>query len=54
MEEKKIINKRAYKQGYYPPIPTGMTKFFRTCKIWQFFRFIALNLKMLKVVSKSH
>ena len=26
----------------------------RTCKIWQFFRFMVINIKMLIVVSKSH
>lgn len=51
---KKIINKRAYQQDYYPPVPTGLTKYFRKNLIWQFIRFIVLNLKMLKVVRKSH
>lgn len=47
-------NTRAYQQAYYPPIPNKFTRFMRTCLIWQFIRFIAINLKMLKVVSKSH
>ncbi len=54
MLEKKVINTRAYKQDYFPPIPTATTKFFRSCAIWQFFRFVIINLKMIKVVSKSH
>jgi len=35
-------------------IPGSSQRFLRTCKIWQFIRFIAINLKMLVVVSKSH
>jgi len=26
----------------------------RTCKIWQLFRFVVINIKMLIVVGKSH
>jgi hypothetical protein len=35
-------------------VPGPMMKFMRTCKIWQFIRFIYINLKMLVVVAKSH
>ncbi len=35
-------------------IPGPFERFLRTCKIWQFIRFIIINLKMLRVVSKSH
>ena len=35
-------------------IPGKFARAMRTCKIWQFFRFIVLNMKMLIVVSKSH
>ena len=35
-------------------IPGKFAKAMRTCKIWQFFRFLVLNFKMLIVVSKSH
>ena len=35
-------------------IPGPFRRFLRTCKIWQFIRFIIINIKMLKVVSKSH
>ena len=47
-------NTHAYQQAYYPPVPNRFTRFMRTCAIWQFFRFIAINIKMLQVVSKSH
>jgi len=35
-------------------IPGKFAKAMRTCVIWQFIRFVAINLKMLVVVSKSH
>ncbi|MDP3265665.1 MAG: hypothetical protein Q8M39_02430 [Sulfuricurvum sp.] len=35
-------------------IPGKFARALRTCKIWQFIRFIVLNIKMLIVVSKSH
>ena len=35
-------------------IPGKFARAMRTCVIWQIIRFIAINLKMLVVVSKSH
>ena len=35
-------------------IPGSFAKKMRTCVIWQFIRFLAINIKMLVVVSKSH
>lgn len=35
-------------------IPGKSQRFLRTCKAWQFLRFLSINLKMLAVVSKSH
>jgi hypothetical protein len=35
-------------------IPGKFARAMRTCKIWQFFRFLVINIKMLIVVSKSH
>ncbi|MBR9998267.1 MAG: hypothetical protein KFF73_04810 [Cyclobacteriaceae bacterium] len=47
------MNKRTpYDQNYYPPVPTGFTKWLRTNLLWQFFRFIIINLKMLRMVRK--
>jgi len=42
-----------YRQDYYPPIPTGFTKYRRNSIVWQFFRFIAINVKILRVMTKS-
>ena len=35
-------------------IPGKFARKMRTCVIWQFVRFVAINIKMLVVVSKSH
>lgn len=35
-------------------LPGKFATAMRTCKIWQIFRFMVINVKMLIVVSKSH
>jgi len=35
-------------------IPGKFARKMRTCLIFQFFRFMVINIKMLVVVSKSH
>ncbi len=45
---------KAYSQNDYTPVPTGFTKFRRNCVIWQFFRFIYINIKMTILIIKSH
>lgn len=35
-------------------IPGSSARFFRSCVIWQFIRFVAINIKMIIVVGKSH
>jgi hypothetical protein len=35
-------------------IPGKFARSMRTCVIWQFFRFLVLNIKMIIVVGKSH
>jgi hypothetical protein len=35
-------------------IPGKFAKAMRTCVLWQLMRFIAINIKMIVVVSKSH
>lgn len=47
-------NKDPYQQAFYPPSPTGWTRFMRTCVIWQLWRFLIINIKMLKLMGKSH
>ncbi len=43
-----------YSPEFETMVPTGFVKFMRTCVIWQFIRFVIINIKMLAVVSKSH
>ncbi len=45
---------KPYDQNFTTMVPTGMVKFFRTCLIWQFIRFVIINFKMIRVVQKSH
>ncbi len=45
---------KPYDQNFTTMVPTGFVKFFRTCLIWQFIRFVAINIKMIIVVGKSH
>ena len=35
-------------------IPGGFQKFLRTCLVFQFYRLLAINVKMIKVILKSH
>ncbi len=50
----KITNKEPYQQAYYPPAPTAFTKYMRTSIPWQMIRFLIINSKILKLMSKSH
>jgi hypothetical protein len=44
--------RKPFEQSYYPPVPTKFTQFMRTNLVWQFIRFILLNIKMLRMVRK--
>ena len=50
----KITNREPYQQAYYPPAPTGFTRYMRTSLIWQGIRFLVINMKILKLMAKSH
>lgn len=54
MTTEKVINKEPYQQAYYPPRPTGFTRFMRTFFFWQAVRFFIINLKIVKLMAKSH
>lgn len=41
-------------QASFATQPTRFTRFLRTCILWQMFRFLIINLKMVRVISKSH
>lgn len=51
MTEKVI---RAYKDEFYPPVPTAMTKRLRTNFFIQIYKFILLNYKIMRIVVKGH
>jgi hypothetical protein len=47
-------NIKAYEPSFETMVPTPLVKFLRTCLIWQFIRFVIINIKMILVVRKSH
>jgi hypothetical protein len=36
------------------PVPTRWTVFVRTCVPWQMVRFVVINMKMLRLIRRSH
>ncbi len=36
------------------PLPTPSTRFFRTFVPWQLLKFILINLKMIRMIRRSH
>lgn len=46
--------RRPYEEGAYASVPTGFTRFLRTFLPWQIWRFAAINMRMLRMISKSH
>lgn len=45
---------RGYYEESYPPIPTQATRYWRKNLIYQFVRFVVLNLKMIRIVAGGH
>ena len=41
-------------QAFFATKPTAFTRFLRTFMPWQILRFIVINLKMVRVIRKSH
>jgi hypothetical protein len=48
MEKKTVA--RAYYDESYTPMPTKSTLYWRKNLIWQAWRFIVLNLKMMRII----
>ncbi len=50
------IKKRtiAYSDESYPPMPTKSTLFWRRFWPWQAWRWLVLNIKILKIVAGGH
>lgn len=45
---------RAYKDEYYPPIPTKSTLRHRRNFFVQLYRFFRLNYKIMRIVARGH
>ncbi len=58
MSEKKLVEEEVNFQKSdafnLTMIPGGFARKMRTCLIWQFIRFLVINIKMIIVVGKSH
>jgi len=54
MSRKHIEHIESYTPQAGTMIPLGIQKFLRTCVLWQIIRFIAINIKMTKLIVKSH
>jgi hypothetical protein len=44
--------RKQFEQSYYPPVPTPFTQRMRTNIVWQLFRFLVINAKILRMVRK--
>jgi hypothetical protein len=45
---------KGYYDESYPPLPTKSTQFWRRNLIFQAFRFVVLNLKMMRIIVGGH
>ena len=45
---------KAYSSSSYSTLPIRTTRFFRKCVIWQFFRFLVLNIKIMRIIVGGH
>ena len=43
-----------YTQNDFTPVPSKFTVWRRTCVIWQFIQFLAVNFRMTVLILKSH
>ena len=53
-----MVKKTTYKDSYRPdkycPNPTKLTRYLRVSVVWQMYRFLIVNMKMLKLMANSH
>lgn len=49
-----LNNLKPYDDGFFASYPTRFTRFLRTFIPYQFIRFLVINLKMIRMISKSH
>lgn len=45
---------KAYYDEAYPPVPSKTTRFWRKNPFWQLFRFVVLNIKIMRIVVGGH
>lgn len=45
---------KGYYEEAYPPFPTSATKKLRKNIFYQFYRFVVLNLKMMRIIVGGH
>ena len=45
---------RGYYDESYLPLPTKWTLFWRRNLLWQTWRFVALNIKMMRIIVGGH
>ncbi len=43
-----------YSREFFVPRPSRFTLFFRTFVLWQLVRFVWVNVKMIRMIGKSH
>lgn len=54
MENNKERRNIPYSEESYPPMPTKAILFWRRCIIWQAWRWLVLNIKILRIVAGGH
>lgn len=54
MSQEHVQHVDPYTPQFGTMVPMGKVKFLRTCVIWQFIRFLVINVKMTKLIMKSH
>ncbi len=54
MSSKHVQHIEPYSPQSGTMIPGGFVKFMRTCVIWQLIRFLVINIRMTKLILKSH
>jgi len=43
------IETKPYEENTFAPHPTKLTRYMRTNLLWQFIRFLVINIKMIKM-----
>ena len=53
-ERQESVLRQPYEEGFFASTPTRTRKFFRTFIPWQLWRFAAINVRMIRMIGKSH